>query len=98
MIIDQLKPSHFTEHPSCSIAQKVEFETAAQNINIIRARLGDGWTLTREQFRWEREKDGKVTEHEMKYFDRVIGLISSPKDCIDFCHSWRVAATKLLTN
>jgi len=64
------RPSDFTVQPWGSVLQKSEAETIAANIMVILKRTGDEWrSLTWDEYKTERLKDGSFTEGEKVYFD-----------------------------
>jgi hypothetical protein len=89
-----LKPSVFLKHPFDSLAQKTETEIVARNIMVIRARLGDEWSLTWQQYEQEREKDGGqgCARMEQLTFNRVMPLIPDAIGAISFSPTWARAA------
>lgn len=87
-----LRPSHFKSDPMGSVLQNSESETIACNIMRIRARLGDRWELTWEEYKREREKDGSFSDMEEGYFNKVMPLIADPIGAISFAAGWARAA------
>ena len=88
-----LKPSMLTMHPFKSITKKCEAETVAQNIMVILKRTGDVFrTLTWEEYKEERLKDGHFSEAEHEYFDEVIEFSKTANVAILFSPTWRNVA------
>ena len=90
-----LKPSHFKAQPWNSLYGKLEAEIIARNIMVIRARRGDIWPLSWEQYREERQKDGNFSELEKGYFDEVIALIPDAIGAVRFSPTWTKAAREV---
>ena len=92
--MSDLKPSVFTEHPWDSLSQNTETEIVAQNIMVIRERLGNQWSLTWSDYKREREKDGGrgCCGGEKLLFDDVIHKIPDAIGAISFSPTWAKAA------
>ncbi len=83
------KPSNFTSHPFSSVLRKSEAETIARNIMVILKRTGDKFReLTWDEYKTEREKDGKFSNGEKSYFDQVIGYCKSAETAKLFSKAW----------
>lgn len=94
-----VKPSNFSFQPWGSVLQKSEAETIAANIMVILKRTGDTWReLTWEEYKEERLKDGKFTEGEKYYFDKVIGYCKSADSAILFSPNWAAIKSATLSN
>lgn len=91
-----LKPSHFLSRPMNSLLQESEAETIAWNIMIIRDRLGGKWSLTLEEYRIERKKDGRYNTREEIYFEKVYPLIKDPSGAMTFAPAWARAAKEAI--
>lgn len=75
-----MKPSNFKAFPMGSVMQKSEAETIAHNIMVILSRTGDNFrSLTWDEYKEEREKDGNFSEGENIYFYQVINYCISPE-------------------
>lgn len=98
MKLNELKPSIFKSFPWESILQKSEDEQIAQNIMIIRARLGDKWDITWDEYKKEREKDGGwgCAYSEERYFKELMKQIPDVLGAIAFSPTWAKAARKAL--
>lgn len=90
----QLKPSDFTFKPFGSVLQKSEAETIAANIMVILKRRGNEWnSLSWDEYKEERLKDGEFSEGEKRYFDQVIDYCKSPETAMLFSPKWKEIAT-----
>lgn len=84
-----MKPSNFCTHPYDSVLKNNESETVARNIMVILKRTGNKFrTLSWDEYKAEREKDGQFTWSEREYFDRVSGFCTSAESAIAFCENW----------
>jgi hypothetical protein len=84
-----MKPENFTSYPWSSILQKSESETIAQNIMVILNRTGNKFrTLSFEEYKSERIKDGNFSEREKGYFDDVIKYCGDAESALQFCKGW----------
>lgn len=84
------KPSDFTKFPCGSVLQKCETEQIAVNIMVILERTGNTFReLSWNEYRVEREKDGRFTEGEKPYFKDVIGYCASPLTAALFSKVWK---------
>ena len=61
----------------------------ALNIMKIRRRLGDNWDLSWEDYKTERLKDGRFSDKEQGYFEKVMEFIPGPAAAMRFCPGWR---------
>ena len=85
-----MNPSDFTEYPWSSVKQNNESETIACNIMRILKRTGDTFrSLSWEEYKEERLKDGSFTESERRYFDDVIDYCTSPETARLFSPTWK---------
>jgi hypothetical protein len=85
-----MKPSDLAKHqPYNSKVQKTESEIIARNIMWILKRTGNEWrTLSWEEYKEERLKDGNFSEyHEREYFHAV----TCPENARGFCPAWAKA-------
>lgn len=84
-----MKPSDYTRHPYGSVLQENECEAVARNIMVILSRTGDTFrTLSWEEYKAERLKDGNFTHSEKSYFDRVFGFCVAQESADAFCRNW----------
>jgi|AntAceMinimDraft_18_1070375.scaffolds.fasta_scaffold191991_1 hypothetical protein len=84
-----MRPENFTGYPWGSILQNSQSETIAQNIMKILKRTGNKFrTLSFEEYKSERIKDGSFTNSEETYFNDVIKYCSDPKSASLFCNKW----------
>lgn len=99
MTLENIIPSIFTNHPFESVMHKMEPEIIARNIMVIRARCGDNWPLSFDQYRTEREKDGGhgCANYEKQSFDEIIAMIPDALGAISFSKTWAKAARTAIT-
>ena len=87
------KPSEFTKWPWCSVLQDSNAEQIAVNIMVILKRTGDTWrTLTAEEYRAERQKDGGFSPTEARWFEKVAPLVATEVLARKFSPDWAKAA------
>lgn len=85
-----MKPSDFTTYPWSSRVGKSEAETVAANIMVILKRTGDEWReLPWDEYKAERQKDGKFSEEERRYFDQVHEFTVSEQTARLFSPTWK---------
>lgn len=59
-----------------SVLQKTEAEIVMRNIIVILFRTGNKWRkLSFDEYKIEREKDGRFTMSEKEYFDKVMDYV-----------------------
>lgn len=84
-----MKPSDFTIKPTSSVLQKSESETIAANIMVILMRTGDTFrTLSWDEYKLERLKDGEFTESEKPFFEKVVDYCGSSIKAQSFSPVW----------
>jgi hypothetical protein len=88
---NKMKPSDLTStFPTGSIARKWECEMIAANIAVILERMGDEFkTITFNEYKCERLKDGNFSEKESTHFDKVIDYFKSSDTAALFSPAWR---------
>ena len=88
---DTVKPSKFgAKFPFSSAKQNTESEVVAQNILTILGRTGDKFrSLSWEEYKTERLKDGDFTGKEKDYFDEVQHYTVSEDAARCFSDSWK---------
>jgi hypothetical protein len=82
--------------PWNSVLRSGEAERIAANIMTIRARLGNKWELTWDEYKTERLKDGTFSYCEQPYFEDVIKVIPDAIGAISFSQDWANAAREAL--
>jgi len=84
-----MKPSNFTSFPFGSVLQNSESETIALNIMKILKRTGDEFrSLSWEEYKSERLKDGNFSDREHPIFEKVIRYCKSADTAILFSEEW----------
>lgn len=84
-----MKPSDFTKHPWDSVLQNTESEIIACNIMNILKRTGNIFrSLTWNEYKNERLKDGNFNETEKKVFEKVKDYCKSPEKAKLFSKDW----------
>ncbi len=74
--MSNLRPGDYTTRPMYSVAERI-----ARNIMAILARAGNEWrSLSWEEYRTERQKDGNFSEEERPHFDQVSKYCESAED------------------
>lgn len=85
----RIRPSQFIENPMDSVLKKSESETVARNIMTILDRTGDIFRdLTFDEYKQERVKDGRFSENEKFYFDKIISYLKSADTARLFSDFW----------
>jgi hypothetical protein len=84
-----MNPSNFLKVPFDSVLKNSESETIARNIMVILSRTGNQWrSLSWEEYKEARVKDGNFTQSERQYFDKVAGFCVAAESAKAFCPSW----------
>jgi hypothetical protein len=85
-----MKPSDFKKaFPYSSVMRKTECEIVASNIMSILGRKGNEWrTLSWEEYKEERLKDGNFSYKEEVFFNKVIDYTTSPDKARSFSKGW----------
>ncbi len=84
-----MKPSEFLKHPYDSVLKKNESEVVARNIMVILSRTGNEFrSLSWDEYKSERLKDGNFTESEKQYFEAVCNYCSSSENAKTFSPNW----------
>lgn len=84
-----MKPSNYRSHPWGSVLQNSQSETIASNIMAILSRTGNEWRpLSWEEYKTEREKDGRFSLTERGYFEKVAPYCKSADTADLFAPGW----------
>ena len=83
-------PNDFLTFPWDSVTKNWESETVARNIISILSRTGNTWrTLSWDEYKNERLKDGSFSTSEKAQFDKVVHYCTSSEEAGKYSFVWR---------